>query len=804
MASETVSILDGDTFVVSDRRGDVVPSRSEPHGLFLQDTRFLSCWRLTVDGSSPDVLSTDDVNYFSAQFFLVPPAESPYDQATFSIMRKRSVGDGFHEDLIVLNHTAEPLELDLHVEAAADFADLFEVKDALPKKGEHYRSASDGKLVLGYRRERFVRETWISATASEVETTDDGLRFRIGVEPHGEWTTCLDVVAARHAFADVIPTVKYDHGDIDARPNMGYTLEEWIESAPKLVTDWRSLERTYERSLIDLAALRFYAPILPGMALPAAGLPWFMTVFGRDSLVTSYQALPFTPELAETTLRVLAMQQGKGVDPFRDEEPGKILHEFRFGEMTAFEERPHSPYYGSADSTPLFLILLDETERWTGNAGLVHELEGVARAALAWIGDYGDRDGDGYVEYERGDEAGLENQCWKDSHDAILFADGSQSSLPRACCEIQGYVYDAKVRCARLARRFWGDVELADRLEEEATELRRRFNEDFWLADRGYFALALDGGKRQVDSLTSNIGHLLWSGIVDDDKAESVAHHLVGARLFSGWGVRTMAEGDGGYNPIGYHVGTVWPHDNSLVAAGLARYGFHTEAAQIAFGMLEAAEFFEHRLPEAFAGYARERTLFPVQYPTACWPQAWATGAPLLLIRMLVGLEPDGHQLAAPILPEGIDRLHLTIDSSRNRERVAAPRTRSAPRVPSARRALTAVSGVREFFARFAEYVDPTAMPGLRGSHRFDVQGAGTWRVELDHGRFHVSESSEAADLVLELTEQVFLDIVRGEQNPITAFLNGSVRMSGDFTLAPTVIRIYSPAKLGPVPRESD
>jgi glycogen debranching enzyme len=796
MASDTVSILEGDTFVVSDRRGDVIPSTNQPHGLFLQDTRFLSQWRLTVDGRSPEVLSTDDVNYFSAQFFLMPPAESPYDQATFSLMRKRWVGDGFHEDLIVLNHTGQPLELDLHLEAAADFADLFEVKDALDKKGEHYRSASQGRLVLGYRRERFVRETWVSATAPEAEMTDEGLRFRIRVEPQGEWTTCLDVAAARHAFADVTPTVKYDHGDTDARPNMGFTLEEWIESAPKLDTDWRSLERTYERSLIDLAALRFYPPILPGMALPAAGLPWFMTVFGRDSILASYQALPFAPELAETTLRALSAQQGKGVDRFRDEEPGKILHEIRFGEMTAFEERPHSPYFGSADSTPLFLILLDETERWTGNAGLVHELEGAARAALAWIDDFGDRDGDGYVEYERGGDAGLENQCWKDSHDSILFADGSQSRLPRACCEVQGYVYDAKLRCARLARQFWHDPKLADRLERQAVELRRRFNEDFWLADRGYFALALDGERRPVDSLTSNIGHLLWSGIVDDGNAESVARHLVSARLFSGWGVRTMAEGDGGYNPIGYHIGTVWPHDNSLVAAGLARYGFHAEAAQIAFAMLEAAEFFEHRLPEAFAGYAREQTLFPVQYPTACRPQAWATGAPLLFIRLLVGLEPGDQRFAARILPEGVDRLHVTIGRSpRTRERGGAPRTRSP--VPSARRALTTVSGVREFFARFGEYVDPAAMPGLRASHRFDVQGVGTWRVALDDGEFDVSEDAEEADLTLELTERVFLDIVRGEQNPMTAFLNGSVKMSGDFTLAPIVIRIYAPAKLG-------
>src|SRR5215831_16094347 len=724
MRSDTVSILEGDTFVVSDRRGDVLPSPSEPHGLFLQDTRFLSCWRLTVEGNPPNVLSTDDVNYFSAQFFLVPPTESPLDQASFSIMRKRSVGGGFHEDLTVLNHTAEPLELHLQVEAAADFADLFEVKDALQKKGEHYQSVRDGRLVLGYRREGFVRETWISATATEAEATVDGLHFRVRVEPHGEWRTCLDVAAARHAFADVTPAVKYGHGDTHARPNMGLTLEEWLESAPKLDTDWRSLERTYERSLIDLAALRFYPPILPGLALPAAGLPWFMTVFGRDSLLTSYQVLPFTPELAETTLRALAVQQGKGIDPFRDEEPGKIFHEIRFGEMTAFEERPHSPYYGSADSTPLFLIVLDETERWTASAGLAYELEGAARAALAWIDNYGDRDGDGYVEYERGSETGLENQCWKDSHDSILFANGAQSSLPRTCCEIQGYVYDAKLRCARLARQFWHDPELADRLEQEAVELKQRFNEDFWLADRGYFAVALDGNKRPVGSLTSNIGHLLWSGIVNDDKAERVAGHLVGARLFSGWGVRTMAEGDGGYNPIGYHIGTVWPHDNSLVAAGLARYGFQKEAAQIAFAMLEAAEFFNHRLPEAFAGYSRERTLFPVEYPTACSPQAWATGAPLLFIRLLVGLEPHEHQRATPILPQGISRLKVVIDGRRRPSEELARPLHAPHRVLSARRAATTVSGVRDFFTRFGEYVDPAAMPALRGSHRFDVQGA--------------------------------------------------------------------------------
>ena len=330
--------------------------------------------------------------------------------------------------------------------------------------------------------------------------------------------------------------------------------------------------------------------------------------------------------------------------------------------MTAFEERPHSPYYGAADSTPLFLVYLDEYERWTGNENLVRELEMEARAALAWIDTYGDLNGDGYVEYDRRNkESGLENQCWKDSWNSILFADGSLARRPLAVCEIQGYVYDAKVRCARLARTFWGDPELAQRLEKEAAELKRRFNQDFWVKQREFFALALDGDGRQVDSLTSNIGHLLWSGIVDKEKAESCVRHLMSDRLFSGWGIRTMAEGEGGYNPLGYHVGTVWPHDNSIIALGLRRYGYDEEAARIALAMLEAARFFEGRLPEAFAGYSRNLTGFPVEYPTACSPQAWATGTPLLLIRTMLGLEPVGGRLAAhPVVPKTLGQLQVS------------------------------------------------------------------------------------------------------------------------------------------------
>jgi glycogen debranching enzyme len=660
MSDKTISVLEGNNFVVSDLGGDIDASPTEALGLFAWDTRFLSRWLLTVDGLRPNVLSTDDLDYFYVQFFLVPGTGTIYVDADQSILRKRAIGNGFHEDLTILNHKDKPVDLKVRIEAAADFADLFEVKDKLTKKGDFYHRIESDRLVLGYRRDKFVRETLITASA-QADIDEHGLSFAVHIEPHGQWTTCLDVVIGLGSLAGYHEEAKYGHGDQRARSNVKKSLEKAGEALPRLSCDWPSLQVTYRRSLVDLAALRFYPLMLPGHALPAAGLPWFMTIFGRDSMITSYQALPFGSGLALTTLSALAARQGTRVDDFRDEEPGKIMHEARFGEMTAFEERPHSPYYGAADVTPFFLILLDEVERWTGNAELVRQFELEARAALTWIDTYGDRNGDGYVEYSRRNkETGLENQCWKDSWNSILFADGTLSRLPRATCEIQGYVYDAKVRCARLAREFWGDPALAERLESQAAELKRRFNKDYWLADREFFALAIDGDGRKVDALTSNIGHLLWSGIVDDDKAEAVVRHLMGPKLYSGWGVRTMAEGEGGYNPIGYHVGTVWPHDNSFIAMGLRRYGYREEAARVAMHMLEAATYFKGRLPEAFAGYRRDLTEFPVEYPTACSPQAWASGAPLLLLRAILGLEPvDGHLLVDPAIPSMLGQLEL-------------------------------------------------------------------------------------------------------------------------------------------------
>jgi glycogen debranching enzyme len=653
VSDELVQILEGNTFVVSDLRGDISASLTDPTGLFSYDTRFLSKWVLTIDGEHLNPLSVDDLSYFETRFFLVPGTGTVYVDSKLSVIRQRAVADGFEERLTILNHDEQPVELSVRIDVASDFADLFEVKDALVKTGKYGAHVDGGNLVLTYARDTFSRSTTISSSAP-AELDDEGLTFTVGLESHGEWTTELQVVAGGMG-------VDGGEGGARKRASKARELERWLADAPGLECDWDPLRNIYRRSLVDLAALRFSPPIARGRSLPAAGLPWFMTLFGRDSILTSLQALPFVPELAETTLRALAEWQGSRSDDFRDEDPGRILHELRYGELTAFEERPHSPYYGSVDATPLYLVLLDEYERWTGDRKLVRDLQYEARAALRWIDEYADLQGNGYISYKRrNEETGLENQCWKDSWDSISYRDGRLPGFPRATCELQGYAYDAKVRAARLAREIWKDVSFAEELEQQAADLKRRFNRDFWVADGGYYALALDADGAQVDALSSNNGHLLWSGIVDKSKAKTVVRHLLGPRLFSGWGVRTLAEGEARYNPIGYHVGTVWPFDTSFIAWGLRRYGFKQEAAELAAGILEAAELFDGRLPEAFGGYERSVTKYPVQYPTACSPQAWSTGAPLLLLRTMLGLQPVGdHLVVDPALPSAIGHLEL-------------------------------------------------------------------------------------------------------------------------------------------------
>ncbi|SCL20613.1 Glycogen debranching enzyme (alpha-1,6-glucosidase) [Micromonospora nigra] len=656
---ELVNILDGNTFLVSDRRGDIEPSLEFPTGLFSFDTRFLSTWLLTVDGERLHALSVDDATSFRTRYFLVPGEPTHYLDARVSVIRSRAVGGSFTEDLRVLNHSGEEMRFTVRVEIGADFADLFEIKNVRPKRGRTTTEVGQSELRFTYRREGFHRATIVST--SEPGAVDaSGITFTLTIDAHDEWTTRLHVATVIYGAQGEDIRAILPLGGSRSPAAIEAEQNELVARAPKLGCDCEPLAGAYRRSLNDLTALR-YESISLGVRLMAAGLPWFMTLFGRDSIFTSLQILPFLPDLIPPTVTVLAGLQGYRIDDFRDEEPGKILHELRYGETAGFEEQPHSPYYGAADSTPLFVVLLDEYERWTGDADLVRKLEAPTRAALTWIDSYGDLLGTGYVWYRtRNPQTGLENQCWKDSWDGISYADGRLPGFPRATCELQGYAYDAKLRGARLARQFWGDPAYADRLEQEAAALKLRFNRDFWLPEKGYYALALDADGTPVDALTSNIGHLLWSGIVEESRAGRIAEHLLGPRLFSGWGVRTLADDQGRYNPIGYHVGTIWPFDNSLIAWGLARYGFREEAGRICEALLTASRYFHGRLPEAFAGYERSLTDYPVQYPTACSPQAWSAGTPLLLLRVLLGLQPQGeHLIIDPFVPDGMGRVEL-------------------------------------------------------------------------------------------------------------------------------------------------
>ena len=369
MSNGSVQILEGNTFVVSDDRGDIEASLTEPTGLFSFDTRFLSRWVLTLDGQRLNALSTDDLHYFQTRFFLVPGTGTVYVDAKLSVIRQREVADGFHEELRILNHESKPVNLKIRIDAASDFADLFEVKDALAKKGRYENKVVDNSLVLRYVRDTYCRETWISST-SPARLDQKGLSFTITIPAHGEWKTQLDVVASIGSGTQSGQGLSRIAGHRRVHRDMARGLEKWIQRAPSLRSDWEPLELIYHRCLTDLAALRFSPLTMPGHALPAAGLPWFMTIFGRDSIFTSLQALPFSSELAATTLLALAERQGTRIDDFRDEDPGRILHEMRYGEMTAFEERPHSPYYGNADATPLFVVLLDEYEKWSGDEAM--------------------------------------------------------------------------------------------------------------------------------------------------------------------------------------------------------------------------------------------------------------------------------------------------------------------------------------------------------------------------------------------------------------------------------------------------
>jgi glycogen debranching enzyme len=645
-----VIVLAGPTFMVSDVRGDVEVNLDEPEGLFHGDMRHLSRWGLRVNGRSLTALAAESIDSDHAAMYLQEPTGTVYANATLSIVRRRQVDDILRERIEVTNHDPRPAHLVLTLTFGADFADIFEVKDRLGKAGNLYHHVHDDHVVLGYRREEYVRETRIDAPGAFF--TEESADFRMTLAPGETWTREIEVSVSASGGSRI---------GRHAPHRESVDLAEWLERAPALNTDSDDLRSLYRQSLVDLAALRFCPDPDATGQVPAAGLPWFMALFGRDSLITSFQAIPYAPDLARSTLHALAAAQAEDFDDFRDAEPGKILHELRHGELVHFKQRPHSPYYGTVDATPLFLVVLDEYERWTGDTATVRELEPNARAAIRWLEEYADLDGDGFVEYcTRNPETGLVNQAWKDSWNAIIHPDGRVAARPHAVCEVQGYAYDARVRSARLARDVWNDPELADRLERDAASLRARFDDAFWLEDEGFYALALDAAKAPVRTLASNMGHLLWSGIVPEERVDAVADRLIGDAMYSGWGVRTLAAGQPAYNPMEYHNGTVWPHDNALIAAGLARYGRHDDTARIARSVIEMAPHVGYRLPEALVGASRKDVEFPVPYPSACSPQAWAAGTPLLLITSLLGLDiDDDHLRTDPHLPDGINRLGL-------------------------------------------------------------------------------------------------------------------------------------------------
>ena len=661
-----LTILEGSTFCVSDDRGDIV---DPVMGLFADDTRFLSRWVLTINGKRPLSLSSGKVEYFSAAFYLRNPIAGGLEQDVLSIGRDRFVGDGMQEHIVVQNHAPHPVEFELALEVGTDFADIFAVKehdfalghpDTAPPLPELAAAEfeSDGNQFVFMDDSRCLTQVLLSEPGN---VNGRSVRYTIALEPREEWRLRVDVIVSPDGVRIAPARAERRFGDELSRVRA--SLSAWHLRVPQLRASWEPLGSTFSQSVADLASLRMDEdPRVPGQ-LPAAGMPWFMTVFGRDTLITCVQTLLFGPELADYALRVLAELQATEDVPAIDAEPGKIVHEVRHGKGA---EAWFARYYGTVDATPLYLILLSEVWRWTGDAALVSDLREPAMRALAWINDYGDLDGDGFVEYQRRSERGLVNQSWKDSSDSQRFHDGRLAEAPIAPCEVQGYVYDAKRRSAELAREVWREPELAERLEAEAEELRARFDEAFWCEDRGgYYALALDAEKRRVDSLTSNIGHLLWSGIVPPERADAIVDQLMGEDLWSGWGVRTMSSSDIAFNPLSYHNGTVWPHDNSLIAWGLARYSRWSEAHRIARRMLNAAGYFANQLPEVFAGFSRSATPFPIAYPTAARPQAWAAGTPVLLLQLLLGLRPDPCRQtlvsdAPPELPSWLGTLKLS------------------------------------------------------------------------------------------------------------------------------------------------
>jgi glycogen debranching enzyme len=653
----TVTLVEGSSFCISLANGDIHPEL--PHGAFFEDTRILSRWNLTVNGQPLEPLTAETKEPYRALFIGRVPRSDGYADSPLIVERLREVGAGILEEITIRNYSPDEAECVVTLSAESDFADLFEVKEArVQRQWEESRQPGGDSLLIRAVWQDVAKGVMVIGGGAEV--TADTLSYRTIVPGRGQWSTQLSVVPTVEGSA--VPAssfIRRAGGEVSPSDRR---REAWVAKIPKLHMGNRSIERTLRRSYDDLGALRIEDPAHPERIVVAAGAPWFMTLFGRDALWASEMALPVDPSLALGTLQTLADRQGTVVDRMSEEEPGKILHEVRLGVSSGLALGGKSVYYGSVDATPQFVMAVGSVSRWGFAKDTIAALLPHADRALDWIRDYGDKDGDGFVEYERLNDQGLINQGWKDSWDGINFADGTLAEPPIALCEVQALVYSAYMARAWMAYDA-GDAPLAARLVDQAAQLKKRFNEEFWLPDRGYFAVALDGKKRPVDACASNMGQCLWHGIVDDDKVPLVAERLMSPEMFSGWGVRTLASNMGAYNPASYHNGSVWPHDNAIIAAGLLRYGFVKEAQRIASALLEAADYSDGRLPELFCGFSREQVAVPVPYPTACSPQAWAATTPIMLVTSLMRYDAHvsrGGVWMDPVLPEAYGDLHIT------------------------------------------------------------------------------------------------------------------------------------------------
>ncbi|MEU1734987.1 glycogen debranching N-terminal domain-containing protein [Streptosporangium sp. NPDC020145] len=657
LGDTTVTLVEGGSFCVCSRSGDII--QGGPQGVYHADTRLLSRWELRVDESPVEPLRVLAGEPYHATFVGRAAPRPGRVESSLLVIRDRYVGGGLREDLILRNLSDEPAGCVLDVHVSSDVADLFEVKAGRIRHVTDVEMTADrsGLLIFSATRSRGTRVV----TDPPPFAVPGVLIFRVVVPARGEWKATFQVNPILEG--EESPAWFSTHHPLEhAEP--ARRRADWERLSPSFTTSNRALAHVIHRSREDLGALRLFEPDRPEEPPTiAAGAPWFMTLFGRDSLLTSWMALPLDQSLALGTLRRLARLQGKVDDPLTEEEPGKILHELRFGVQTGASPHGGHAYYGSVDSTPLFVMLLGELRRWGVHQQAVEELMPYADDALDWIV----RCADPFLSYQRKTDHGLVNQGWKDSFDGVNFADGTLARAPIALAEVQGYVYAAYIARAHFAHEV-GDIELEKEWNARATRIRDAFNERFWLADRGYYAIGLDHAGRPIDSLASNMGHCLWTGIIDEDRAASVAEHLLSPEMFTGYGVRTLASNMGAYNPMSYHNGSVWPHDNALIAAGLMRYGFAEEAKRITFGLLDAAEVFGWRLPELFCGFGRSEFSWPVPYPTSCSPQAWAAAAPIHLVRTLMRLDPWIPRGRVWVDPVGLGKLRITglpLDDSR-------------------------------------------------------------------------------------------------------------------------------------------